>query len=88
MKLFSTEEMAPICGLSFEVIVTIVSAYMCFFSDEELNVKFCKSISVYRWESSYPLFGHELHQYLRDLVCIDPNAGLQTNNSKLNPGKC
>lgn len=55
--------------------------------EQEPNVKFSESIFAYRWESSYPLFGHGLHQYLRDLVCIDPNAGLQTNNSKLNPRK-
>lgn len=87
MKRFSTEEMAlyVVCPSKY---VTTVSAHLCFRSAEELNVKLCKSISLYRRESSYPLFGHELHQYLRDLVCIDPNAGLQTNNSKLNPGKC
>lgn len=28
--------------------VTFVSAWMCFLSDEELNVEFCKSISLYR----------------------------------------
>lgn len=87
MKLFSAEEMAPVSGLSFDVCHH-ARACMCVLSDGELTVKLSKSISLYRWESSYPLFGHELHQYLRGLVCIDPNAGLQTNNSKLNPAKC
>lgn len=87
MNVFSAEKMAPdvACPLTS---VTTVSACVCFLGEEAPNVKVCKSISLYRWESSYPLFGHELHQYLRGLVCIDPNAGLQTNNSKLNPGKC
>lgn len=44
MKLLNTEDMAPyvVCPSKY---VPIVSAHLCFLRDEELSVKFCKSIS-------------------------------------------
>lgn len=47
MNVFSVEKMAPdvACPLKY---VTTVSACVCFLGDEALNVKVCKSISLYR----------------------------------------
>lgn len=39
---------------------------------------------MFNQERSYPLFGLVQHQYLWDLVCIDPNAGLQMRIGNIN----
>lgn len=47
MKRFSIEEMVLYVVCFFKYVI-IVSVYLCFRSVEELNVKFCKSIFLYR----------------------------------------
>lgn len=47
MSIFSAEKMAPDVACPLKSVTT-VSASVCFLADEALNVKVCKSISLYR----------------------------------------